>query len=251
MADAGFDNLRRAVPQASFLLCLQSPPIWMALKPVGDRQSAPADPQEYARLASSLLQVYRTDPRGVGRQALGVSFMNEPDGPGCYDSEDFRDDPTRPTDLMVGQKGLDYYLKCYRAVAERLHAGLPGPLVGGPVAQSPLHRLDWWVWKNWTIKFLDGTGSLTDYYDFHPYADFSNDAASIQAQATMIMNHVLLTQKRPLPCVLSEQTYYGNLVFMRDDPASRFQQLLWNQRGAVHGTGSSRQVPGSLLLPRL
>lgn len=230
LADAGFDNLRLAAPQASFLLCLQSPPPWMALKPIGDRPSAPADPEEYARLACSLLQVFRTDPRGVGRQALGVSFMNEPDGGGCYDSEDFYDDPTRPSDLIVGQKGLNYYIKSYRAVAERIRADFPDLLVGGPVAQSPLHRLDWWVWKNWTIKFLDDTGSLTDYYDFHPYADFSNDPASIQAQATMIMNHVLLTQKRPMPCVLSEQTYYGYLQSQAEDPASRFQQLLWNQR---------------------
>ncbi len=229
LTDAAYENLRQVSPEGNYCLCLQSCPPWMALNPVGNHVPVPSDPGDYARMSSALIQLLRSDPRGPGKFARYISFMNEPEYIFDWDSQNFSPDPTMPTDHLLGEKGLAYYIQCYRAMAQQVKADFPDLLVGGPVAHGPLQMLDWWGWKNWTIKFLDQTGPLCDFYDFHPYADWNNDRASIQAMMTMVMNHVLLTQGRPMPCLFSEQNYYGTAALV-NDPGQRFQQLLWNQR---------------------
>ena len=224
------NNLRLINPRATYLLCLQCAPKWMALNPLpGDLPWPPADPAEYARMASSLIKVFLTDPRGTRDETKYISFMNEPTS-ASWESKDFLNDPTdSPYFKLHGQKALDYYIKCFRALAKQLKTDYPHLQVGGPVAHGVLHLEDWYCWRGWTIKFLDESGPLCDFYDMHPYADFDNDQASLLSQATMIMNHVLLTQNRPLKTVLSEQNYIGNTA-LKDDPGQRFRQLLWNQR---------------------
>ncbi len=126
-----YDTLRLVNPYGTYELCLQTPADWLGLKPIPNCRPAPADPEEYARSASALLKVYESDPRGPGKQVKFVSFLNEPEPFGHWASEEWKDDPTAPVAGYNGEKGLDYYIKTFNAVSQRLKADFPGLSTGG------------------------------------------------------------------------------------------------------------------------